>query len=155
MDLRHTVAELFSLVRFFFFLERESDANKVPSSNDTSVLDDSSTRLSTVVILVLVLLCCFLGLLAGVACFSVTWMHRKRHDLEREKHQVHKTLLIRGEDALNVCTTTGLCGNGNVNLIGGGGGDAGYATVRPNMYPFLLSAAKPEMGGSNIDLVFF
>ncbi|CAH8436410.1 unnamed protein product [Schistosoma mattheei] len=130
--------------------KRESDANKVPSSNDTSVLDDSSTRLSTVVILVLVLLCCFLGLLAGVACFSVTWMHRKRHDLEREKHQVHKTLLIRGEDALNVCTTTGLCGNGNVNLIGGGGGDAGYATVRPNMYPFLLSAAKPEMGVSTV-----
>ncbi|CAH8438109.1 unnamed protein product [Schistosoma margrebowiei] len=129
--------------------KRESDANKVPSSNDTSVLDDSSTRLSTVVILVLVLLCCFLGLLAGVACFSVTWMHRKRHDLEREKHQVHKTLLIRGEDALNVCTTTGLCGNGNVNLIGGGG-DAGYATVRPNMYPFLLSAAKPEMGVSTV-----
>ncbi|RTG83519.1 uncharacterized protein DC041_0005869 [Schistosoma bovis] len=113
--------------------KRESDANKVPSSNDTSVLDDSSTRLSTVVILVLVLLCCFLGLLAGVACFSVTWMHRKRHDLEREKHQVHKTLLIRGEDALNVCTATGLCGNGNVNLIGGGGGGGdAVSTVLPN-----------------------
>ncbi|XP_018647784.1 putative discoidin domain receptor [Schistosoma mansoni] len=129
--------------------KHESDANKVPSSNDTSVFDDPTTRLSTVVILVLVLLCCFLGLLAGVACFSVTWMHRKRHDLEREKHQVHKTLLIRGEDALNVCTTTGLRSNGDVNLIGSGG-DGGYATVRPNMYPFLLSAAKPEIGVSTV-----
>ncbi|CAH8437291.1 unnamed protein product [Schistosoma turkestanicum] len=131
--------------------KHESDANKVlPAMDDISIVDDSTTRLSTVVILVLVLLCCFLGLLAGVACFSVTWIHRKRHDLEREKHQIHKkTLLIRGEDALNVYTTTGLHGNSNaVNPIGSGGG---YTTVRPNMYPFLLSSTvKPEIGVSTV-----
>ncbi|CAH8828811.1 unnamed protein product, partial [Trichobilharzia szidati] len=125
--------------------ENGADTKKVPPSND-AVLDDSPTRLSTVVILVLVLLCCFLGLLAGVACFSVTWMHRKRHDLEREKHQVHKTLLIRGEDGLNAYTT-GLRGNGDV-VVGSAGG--AYTTIRPNMYPFLLSGAKPDSGVSTV-----
>ncbi|KAH8854713.1 Discoidin domain-containing receptor 2 [Schistosoma japonicum] len=121
--------------------KHQSDANKMLLSND-SVLDDSSTRLSTVVILVLVLLCCFLGLLAGVACFSVTWMHRKRHDLEREKHQVHKTLLIRGEDGLNACTTS-LRGNGDVS-------PNTYTAVRPNMHPFILSGAERETGVSTV-----
>ncbi|KAK4472892.1 hypothetical protein MN116_004100 [Schistosoma mekongi] len=123
-------------------MKHQSDANRVLPSND-SVLDDSSTRLSTVVILVLVLLCCFLGLLAGVACFSVTWMHRKRHDLEREKNQVHKTLLIRGEDGLNACTTS-LCGNGDVVSPNT------YTTVRPNMYPFVLSGVEHETGVSTV-----
>ncbi|CAH8444111.1 unnamed protein product [Heterobilharzia americana] len=129
--------------------ELESDTNKASPVND-AVLDDSSTRLSTVVILVLVLLCCFLGLLAGIACFSVTWMHRKRHDLEREKHQVHKTLLIRGEDGLNAYST-GLHGNGDF-VIGSSGGTGGgaYTAVRPNMYPFVLPAINSETGVSTI-----
>ncbi|VDQ10999.1 unnamed protein product [Trichobilharzia regenti] len=127
--------------------ENGVNTKKVPPPSNDAIVDDSPTRLSTVVILVLVLLCCFLGLLAGVACFSVTWMHRKRHDLEREKHQVHKTLLIRGEDGLNAYTTTGLRGNGDV-VVGSAGG--AYTTIRPNMYPFLLSGAKPDNGVSTV-----
>ena len=126
--------------------EDEDPRNLISEANGgpLRVIDPPPYQGPTMLVLILVFLCCFMILLVGVACFSITWMQKRRKERQQGLHGEIQT--VNGKLLKAQSGTAGLFRWPALSIASAVGGASNNAASHPSYDSGLGFVTVPNTG---------